>query len=54
LVDLVGKRPLTQDEREMMREILAAELVESGLGQGDEPNDRGLLIETAITWLGHK
>lgn len=53
-LELVGTRSLTQDEREAMREVLSDEFVETGLGPGDEPNERGLLIEEAITWLGHK
>ena len=54
LVDLVGVRPLDDDERETLRGILSDELVETGLGSGDEPNDRGRHLEAAITWLGHK
>jgi hypothetical protein len=54
LLDLVGSRPLTRDEREAIRDILADELTESGLGPDAEPNDRGLLLEAAIAWLGHK
>lgn len=54
LAELIGTRPLTQDEREAMRECLSDELADTGLGPDDEPNERGLLIEAAIAWLGHK
>jgi len=54
LVKVVGKRPLTDDERETLREVLADELVETGLGPDDEPNERGRLIEAAIAWLGQR
>lgn len=47
-------RPLSGDERELLRELLADELVETGLGPDDEPNERGRVIEDAIDWLAHK
>ena len=53
-LDIVGRRILTQEEREALREVLSDEFVESGLGLEDEPNERGLLIEEAIGWLGSK
>jgi hypothetical protein len=56
-LDVVGQlrtRRLTEDEREAIREILADELLENGLGPDDEPNERGSLIETAIDWLGRQ
>lgn len=53
LIDKLGSRPLDQSTRETLREILADELVETGLDQDDEPNERGHLIEAAIDWLGH-
>jgi len=54
LLVLIGTRRLTQEERETMRETLSDELVEAGLGPDDEPNERGLLVQAAIDWLGHK
>ena len=45
---------LSVEEREMLRELLADELVESGLGPGDEPNERGRVIEAAIDWLAQR
>lgn len=44
----------TEAEREAVREILANELVEYGLGADDELNERGRLLEAAIDWLGHR
>jgi hypothetical protein len=44
---------LAADEREELRDVLADELVEEGLGPDDEPMKRGRLIEAAIDWLGY-
>jgi hypothetical protein len=53
VVDKLKSKPLDQDAREALREVLAEELVETGLQDDDEPNERGRLIEAAIDWLGH-
>jgi len=53
LLDKLGSG-LDDDTRQSLREILADELVATGLRPDDEPNDRGLLIESAIDWLGHQ
>jgi hypothetical protein len=53
LLDKIGSG-LDDETRESLREILASELVETGLQSDDEPNERGLLIEGAIAWLGHQ
>ncbi len=53
LVGSIGSVPLTTEERESLREIVARELVETGLGPNDEPNDRGLLLEDLIDQLAH-
>jgi CRISPR/Cas system-associated endonuclease Cas1 len=53
LISRVREGSLVPDEMEELREILADELVEEGLGTDDEPNERGLLVEAAIDWLGH-
>lgn len=53
LIDKLGSQPVDQSTRERLREILADELVESGLDPSDEPTERGRLIEAAIDWLGH-
>ena len=54
LVDALMDRPLTPEERELLREVVADEFIESGLGPDDEPNDRGLLLDDLIAWLGHR
>jgi hypothetical protein len=51
LLDKIGAG-IDDDTRQSIREILADELVETGLRPDDEPNERGLLIEAAIAWLG--
>lgn len=53
LIDKLGSQRLDQSTREALREVLADELVETGLDQDDEPTERGRLIEAAIDWLGH-
>jgi hypothetical protein len=53
LIDRLGKTPLTQDERERIREVLAEELCATGLGADDEPNARGVLIDRMIGRLRH-
>jgi hypothetical protein len=44
---------LTNDQREELRQILTDELIDTGLGDDDEPNERGLLLEELIDKLGH-
>lgn len=48
LVDHLGERPLSQDEREEIREVLLEELLETGLLDDDEPNARGIEIDDLI------
>ena len=45
--------PLSAENREAIREVLAEELVETGLGPDGAPNERGRFVEAAIDWLGH-
>lgn len=52
LLDRLGSR-IDEVTRESLRELLADELVASGLGPDDEPNEQGILIEAAIDWLAH-
>ncbi len=54
LLASIQSRMLAEDDREAIREVLADELLESGLGPDSEPNERGRLIEAAIDWLGHR
>jgi len=47
-----GQRRLRQEDREELREVVAAELVETGLDASDNPTQRGLMLERVIDWLG--
>jgi hypothetical protein len=47
------QRPLSVDEREMFRELVADEFMEAGLQENDEPTGYGLALESVIDWLGH-
>ena len=51
IVDLLGKAPLAEEEREWLREILSDELCEFGLKADDEPNDLGRRIDDLIGQL---
>ena len=53
LIEAVLRRGLTDESREVIRGVLADELIDSGLADDGEPNERGRLVETAIDWLGH-
>jgi len=53
MLDSIGIVPLTNDQREELREVIADELLETGLDKNDEPNERGLLLEHLIDRLGH-
>jgi hypothetical protein len=44
---------LSRAERTMICEFLAIELITSGLKANDEPNARGLLIESVIDFINH-
>lgn len=54
LMNVIGTRLLTTDEREQLRGEMAAELSEFGLGAHDEPTSYGLDLEAAIDWLGRQ
>jgi hypothetical protein len=54
LLAQLGREPISVDQREAIRVILADELIARGLDPDDEPNERGQLIEAAIDWLGHQ
>lgn len=53
IIDSIGFIPLTTEQREELRVVLSDELVQTGLMENDEPNERGLLIENLIDRLGH-
>jgi hypothetical protein len=54
LIDSLLERRLTQDEREILRGLVADELVEQGLDEHDEPTAYGLQMERLIDALGHQ
>jgi hypothetical protein len=43
----------SSDERDELRSSCGGELCETGLTDGDEPNERGYILEELIDWLGH-
>jgi hypothetical protein len=45
---------LSWDERDELRSSCASELCDTGLGNDDEPNERGYLLEELIDWLGRE
>ena len=52
LLDLLGAQPLTEDQREALREALADELIETGLRDDSEPDERGRPLDDIIGRLG--
>ncbi|HEX6903868.1 MAG TPA: hypothetical protein VF789_29425 [Thermoanaerobaculia bacterium] len=52
IVETLEKAPLTDEQREMLREVLADELCESGLRDDDEPNELGTRLDDLIGRLG--
>jgi len=48
----IGIVPLSDEERETLREALTSEFVATGLEENDEPNARGLELEGLIDDLG--
>jgi hypothetical protein len=53
LLNEIGRHRVSDDEREMLRGVVADELVEAGLRPNDEPTAYGLALEAVIDWLGH-
>jgi hypothetical protein len=49
----LGHEPLTDDNREALREVVAAEICDRGLDAEDEPNQYGRTLEHLIDALGH-
>jgi hypothetical protein len=47
-------RRLSDETRELLREAVAAELVERGLTPDDEVSPHGKVLEDLIDWLGTK
>jgi hypothetical protein len=48
LVDVLGTRPLTDEEREALRAGLAEEFVSVGLKEDSEPNEYGVEVDALI------
>jgi len=48
----LGKVPLTEEQREGIRQALLEELLETGLQADDEPNERGEELDLLIGKLG--
>ena len=51
-VDKLEKRSIDAAEIELLRELLADELVEFGLREDDEPTPYGLELESLSDWVG--
>ncbi len=49
----IPPKPLTEEEREAIREVLADEFCEFGLKENFEPNDYGIFIDDLIGKLGN-
>lgn len=52
LLEALSSRSLTDEDREVLRAVIADELVEYGLDSKDEPTPHGLFLEDLIDWLG--
>lgn len=50
-IDKVQAGTLTDEERRIYLDALSREFCETGLGPDDEPNERGLLLESLIDFL---
>lgn len=53
LLDQLGTVPLTDEQRENLREAIGIEFCETGLREDSEPNERGLALESLIDALGY-
>ena len=47
-VDAIASGRLSSEGRELLLDLLSAELIEVGLGPADEPNELGLEVEDLI------
>jgi hypothetical protein len=52
-LDSLPERPLADDERETLRDLVSDEFTQLGLRDDDEPTPYGLFLESIIDWLGH-
>lgn len=53
LVDTVGRTPLSETDREALRNIVLSEFLSAGVGSDDTPTSYGLELEDPIDALGH-
>jgi hypothetical protein len=51
IIDAMGEAPLKEEDREMIRNVLADEFIETGLSGDDEPNERGIRLDNIIGLL---
>lgn len=49
----VDELALTNDDRDVLRDVIIAELCDHGLKPNDEPNEYGLALEALLDDLGH-
>ncbi len=52
LLEVIGRRLLTEEEREELREVVLDEFLEVGLRRDYEPNAYGLQLSEMIECLG--
>lgn len=52
LLQAIGRRALTAEEKLRLQLALGDELLDSGLHPNSEPNGRGLMIESIIDHVG--
>jgi len=53
LVEYIGARAFSRQEREDLRDAFLKEMLLTGLESSDEPNGRGLALEHLIDSVGH-
>jgi hypothetical protein len=52
LLNQLGIIPLSDKQRELLRDVISDEFIEYGLREDDEPNEKGLELELLIDLLG--
>jgi hypothetical protein len=51
MLDSTKEESFSAEQAGSLQESAGSEFCKSGLKEGDEPNDRGLLLEELIDWL---
>ena len=51
LADKVGVEILTEEQLEMLSEVVLQEFLEVGLQEDDEPNPRGIMLDDVMGFL---